>query len=393
MAVRAQYINQYLPVTVPGYETQPGVTVATRLRTPYDPQGVHVGDFLLNSDLAQSVGYNTNVAGFANSPGSGYIETNPSVTINSDWTRDRLGAAFTTDSKKYFSTPLQDTNDWTATLGGGYTIGREQLVAGYSHLSLHEQPNEIGTPLSATPIPYTVDDARIYYTFDQGRFSFIPRVDVQLYQYGNASLVNVPGVPTFNDCGAATGGSTTTTATGLVPVSQKCDNRVVSTGSVETRYALTDRNSAVFVVEGVNSRYMNVPAGQPTSNSQSLLALGGFDYQADGPWRLHGAVRDRAPHVHCVAVPVAHRTDRRGDSRVDADRPDDRHRPAVPDDRGSQRSRHIRLHVHDRQRDGRPRVSAQRPCCRPRRSSSRRTTCRATRPRPATRSGPARNGC
>ena len=256
----AQYISQFFPSGVPGYQDETGVTVASRLRAPYEPQGVHVGDFLVHAGLGESLGYRSNVAGFAGAPGSWFAETAPSATIVSDWSRDQLGAAVTVDNTRYFSTPKQDTTDWTVAIGGGYTIGRENLTAGYSHLSLHELPNAIGSPLSQTPIPYTVDDARLSYAFDQGRFKFIPRVDVQLYQYGDATVLGVP-------------------------ISQSFDNRVVATAGVETHYALTDQHSLLFVARGTESRYTDTPAGQPTCNSQSILALGGIDYQADGPWR------------------------------------------------------------------------------------------------------------
>ena len=309
----AQYISQFFPSGVPGYQDETGVTVASRLRAPYEPQGVHVGDFLLNANLGKSLGYRSNVAGFAGAPGSWFAETAPSATIVSDWSRDQLGAAVTVDNTRYFSTPRQNTTDWTVAIGGGYTIGRENLTAGYSHLSLHELPNAIGSPLSQTPIPYTVDDARLSYAFDQGRFKVIPRVDVQLYQYGDATVLGVP-------------------------ISQSFDNRVVATAGVETHYALTDQHSLLFVARGTESRYTDTPAGQPTNNSQSILALAGIDYQADGPWRYRLACRHRAARFRRRAIRDAHRADRRGERDLDADGIDDGDRDAVTDDRGSRRS-------------------------------------------------------
>jgi hypothetical protein len=260
LSARAQYIDQYFPAAVPGYENQTGVTVTSRVRPDFEPVGVHVGDFLLHANLGESFGYNSNVAGFSNTPGSWLVTTSPSLGINSDWGRNQLSAYLNADSTQYLSTPTQDYTNWGATIGGSYLIGEESLVAGYSHQSLHEAPNSLGSPLSTVPIPYTVDDGRIYYTFDAGRFSFIPRIDVQLYQYGDGMLLNVP-------------------------VSQASSNRVVTTGGLETRYSLTDQHHLVFVVQGINAQYTDIPAGQASSNSQSLLALGGIDYRAAGPWR------------------------------------------------------------------------------------------------------------
>ncbi len=256
----AQFIGQYFPPDVPGYETEQGVTVASRLRPAYDPLGVRIGSFLLQSELNEGIGYNSNVSGLPNSPGSWLLRTAPSLTLNSNWSRDRLGAAFTLEDGRYLNAPSQNYTDWTATVGGGYTIGRHEAVVGYSHLSLHEDPSQIGGANSATPVPYQVDDLRGSYTFEQGRFSFIPRLDVQRYQFGDATMFGIP-------------------------ISQSSQNRVVLSGGVETRYALSDQRSLVFVVQGIDSNFTDERSGQPTNSSKSFLALGGIDYQTTGVWR------------------------------------------------------------------------------------------------------------
>lgn len=259
-ASQAQFIGEYLPSAVPGYQQEPGVTVGSRLRPLYQPMGARIGDFVLHSDLLETTGYNSNVAGFGNSPGSWLLRTAPSLAINSDWSRNQIGAAFTADDAHFLSTLRQNYTDWTASLGGGYTIDRRDLVLGYSHLSLHEDPTQIGSALSSTPIPYQVEDLRSSYTFDRGRLSFEPRVDAQLYRYGDATLLGVP-------------------------VGQQNENRVVLTAGLETRYALSDLRSLVFVVEGIDSSYVDEPSYQPTDSSKSVLALGGIDYQESSLWR------------------------------------------------------------------------------------------------------------
>lgn len=257
---RAQFINQYFQSGVPGYEREPGVTVASRLRPAYDPPGVRLGAFTLEPKLREGVGYNSNAAGLPNSPGSWFLQTAPSITLNSNWSRDRLGAAFTLEDGRYFDAPSQNYTDWTAMIGGGHMIGRHEAILAYSHLSLHEDPSQIGSALSSTPIPYQVDDLRGEYTFERGRFSFIPRLDIQHYQFGDATVFGTS-------------------------VSESSQNRVVLTGGVETRYALSDQRSLVFVIQGIDSSYTDTPPGQPTNSSESLLALTGLDYQASGVWR------------------------------------------------------------------------------------------------------------
>ncbi len=138
---------------------------------------------------------------------------------------------------------------------------------------------------SSTPIPYQVDDLRGEYTFEQGRFSFTPRLDVQRYQFGNATVLGVPQ-------------------------SEISQNRVLLLGGVETHYALSDQRSLVFVLQGVDSIYTNEPSGRPTNNSKSILALGGIDYEASGVWRyrlLLGVERRmfEAPEFPTHTAPIA----------------------------------------------------------------------------------------
>lgn len=263
---RAQFINQYFPSSVPGYEREPGVTVASRLRPAYDPLGVRLDGFTLQPKLTEGIGYTSNAAGLPHSPGSFFLNTAPSLTLNSDWSRDQLGAALTLDDRRYFDTPAQNYTDWTATIGGGYTIGRHDLIVGYSHLSLHEDPTQVGSVPSAIPIPYSVDDLRGRYTFEQGRFSFTPLFDVKRYQFGDSTAF---------DAGLGQN----------VKRTQSRQNRVVLTGGLQTNYALSDQRSLVFVVEGIDSEFTEEPPRTATQSSKSFLALGGIDYQVNGVWR------------------------------------------------------------------------------------------------------------
>ena len=253
-------MGEYLPGGAGGYQQEPGVTVGSRLRPLYQPLGVRVGDFILHSNLAEAIGYNSNVAGLGGTPGSWFGRTTGSLAATSDWSRDQFGVAFSLDDAHFLSTPRQDYTDWMASLGGGLTLGRENLAVSYTHLSLHEDPTQIGSVLSSTPIPYQVEDFRSSYTFDRGRISVTPRVDVQLYRFGDATLLGEP-------------------------VSQANENRVVLNAGLEARYALTDRSRVVFVVEGIDSRYIDEPVGQPSDSSRSALVLGGIDYGEDGLWR------------------------------------------------------------------------------------------------------------
>lgn len=259
-AARAQFIDTYLPSTVPGYQPEASMAVTSRPRPLYDPSGIRVEDFILRPSLDESFGYNSNVVGFKGAPGSTFLRTTPTVTANSDWSRNQFGISVSADDYQYLDQPKQSYTDWTVGIGGGYTIGQHDLILAYSHLSLHETAATIGSVAATTPLPFSFDDLRTEYTFATGRFTFTPRVELQHYDFGNTSI-------------------------GGVTQSQAYQNRVTLIGGVETHYMLTDQRSLVLVVEGVDSHFLNPAAGQPTYNSNSALVLGGIDYPASGNWR------------------------------------------------------------------------------------------------------------
>jgi hypothetical protein len=256
----AQYVPGNFPTGVPGYDEEQGVTVVSRLRPLYEQRGIRIGDFIVKPSLDQSFGYNSNVLGLAGGRGSPVIETNPSVAVNSDWGRDSLGANVSVDNYRYPGSPAENATDWTAALGGGYTIGRDDLTLSYAHLKLHENPSTIGAPQTTTPIPFTVDDMRASYRLRLGRLDITPNVDVSLFRYGNATLAGSTSDQSFRDA------------------------REVRAGTA-FRYALTDLTSLLFTVEGIDSHFPNRQPGAPSQSSTSVLAMGGIDYQYDGVWR------------------------------------------------------------------------------------------------------------
>ena len=137
-----------------------GVTVLSRSRPLYEEPGVRAGSFLIRPQLTESFGYDSSPNGVSSSPGSWLLNTSSSVAVNSDWSRDSLGADLSVQDYRYLNTPRQDYTNWTTAIGRGYTIGRENLTIAYAHLSLHELPAEVGAVPSDVPVDYQVNDVR-----------------------------------------------------------------------------------------------------------------------------------------------------------------------------------------------------------------------------------------
>ena len=259
-AAQAQYVPNYFP-DVPGFGQEQGVTVLSRLRPLYEPLGVQVGGFTVRPLLEESVGYNSNVLGSNPSKGSWLVETRPSVSVGSNWTRNSLGAAISVDDRRYLDQPSLSHTDFQAALGGGYTIGRGDLNLGYSHLSLHQSPTQIGAQPTQTTTPFQIEDFRANYTFDLGRLKITPNIQGSLYRFDNA---NILGVSTNQDY----------------------RNRNVVQGGGEFRYEFATRRSAILALQVINSNFINPqPGGGASPSSTSGRVLAGIDYQASGALR------------------------------------------------------------------------------------------------------------
>ena len=265
LRARAQYVPGQFPTGVPGYGQELGVTVVSRVRPLYEQPGIRLGEFIFHPSLDESGGYNSNVLGLSGGKGSPVIETNPSLSLNSDWTRNSLGASVSADNNIFTALSNQNYTNWTAAIGGGYTIGRTELTLAYAHLQLHEKPTDIGAPPTTTPLPFTVDDVRVSYPFELGRLTVTPNFDASFWRYGNTTINNLPSNQSFRDTDEYRGGAAFS-------------------------YALTGGTSVLLTVQGIQSDFIHSVAGSPSLSSTSGLALGGLDYQYDGVWRFQALV-------------------------------------------------------------------------------------------------------
>ena len=260
----AQSLSTVFPTGNAGYDQEPGVTVLTRLHPQFEPQGVRVGSFVLSPTASQALVGNTNVFG-----GDGYAvagsgafgsQTSASLAANSDWVRNSVAADLGVTETAYTTNPSISYTDFNVGIGGGYTVGREQLTLDYSHQDTNQLGTSIGTVTSVTPILDQVDTFNSAYTFDFGAFSLTPDFSAGLYRYGNATV-------------------------GRLSVSQNFLSRNDVAGTLTGRYAMDEEGSVVVLAQGLESEFPTRLNGQPDQSSQSALVLGGIDYQSKGVWR------------------------------------------------------------------------------------------------------------
>jgi hypothetical protein len=254
---RAQLIDQYLNPNIPGYGTNPGVTVASRQRPEYDPEGIRYDGFTFTPVLSETAGYDDNVTGTASPRGSALIETNPSLGIATGWSDTQFDASLSADNVEYLQQSNQSYTNWTAAIGASHDFGRDTLSVGYTHLNLYQTPQQLDSPLLSSAIAYRVDDARGSYKVDLGRAYLLPTIEVSAYSYDNGTVEGQPYLQAYRD-------------------------RFVYAPSLEAGYEFASRRRVVIILRDAQANYNAAPPNAPRENFNDASILAGLAYDFDG---------------------------------------------------------------------------------------------------------------
>jgi hypothetical protein len=254
-------ITDFFATSVPGYDQQQGIPRLDRTDPFTNDTGIPAGGFILRPTLETGISYDDNVLGQRGSPGSTILTTSPSLSVNSNWSRNAIGAYVSVDNAEYLDTPSQTRTDWTAALGGAYTIGRGDLTLAYSHLALHEDSTYLDAIATTTPLAFTVDDVRATYGLTLGALTLTPNVDLSLWRFGTATI----------------GGQS---------VSESGQDHDTLQGGVFADYALSGRLSLIGVASVIDSHYLYSEPGAPAPSAVSTLGMAGFDYRYSGALRV-----------------------------------------------------------------------------------------------------------
>jgi hypothetical protein len=247
----AQVIAQDFPSDIPGYAADFDLSVVTRMLLQGEAQGAEIGDFVVRPALSVIGGYNSNTLGTPNS-GSGDVETKAGLKVNSDWGRDALGLSFNVDDFRYFQQPDADYTNWTVGAGGDLTLGDDTATIAYARLAEHLTATDLGVTGVITPVPFTVDDARVSYLKLFSQFSLTPSFQFDSFKFGASS--------------------------GPVAVSDTALSHEVEDEALTGRYELTPGNAVVASVRTSQAQFKTIPG-------DGYLDVGGFaglDFQGDG---------------------------------------------------------------------------------------------------------------
>jgi hypothetical protein len=256
----AELMTVLFPDGVPGYDTDDGVTVDTRLHPEQMPLGLREGAFRFHRALDQGAGYTSNALPGPYRRGSWQLVTAPTLAIDTDWSRDAFGALLSVQDTRVLALPSQDRTDWTASAGGRIDIGEDRLTIAAPHVAQHEDRSQLDTIGSDRPIAFQLDDVRASYAITDGRWSVVPNVQATNWTYAGTTLLGIP-------------------------VSQSYRDRVVLQGGLTTRYEFAPLRSVVLVARAIGQDYTHTPVGQIMPDSASYQLLAGIDYDDDSVWR------------------------------------------------------------------------------------------------------------
>ena len=256
---RADLLSSLLPAGVPGYDTQDGVTVQSRLHPDQESPGLRAGAFQFWPRLEESTGFRSDALSGPYPRSSWEVITNPSVTIGSDWSRDAFGAVLSLQNTNYLALPAQSRTDGSVSAGGRIDIGQDQIAIAAAHLSQHEDQGQVNTLASDRPVAFRADNFSGSYTANAGRWSIVPELRVTNWSYGNTTLLGVPSSQAYRD-------------------------RAVAEGDVTIRYEWAPLRNILFVVRALGQDYTHTPPGQPRPDSVSTQMLIGLDYDSDAVW-------------------------------------------------------------------------------------------------------------
>jgi hypothetical protein len=266
-----ELMTAMFPDGVPGYGADDGVTVETRLHPDQMPLGLREGTFQFFPLLDESFGYSSNVLPGPDRRGSWQIVTAPTLTMESDWSRDAFGAQFSARDTRMLSLPGQNRTDATVSAGGRIDIGDDQLTIAAAHVAQHEDRGDIDSIASDRPIAFQLDDVRTSYAMTAGPWSIVPSLQATNWSYSGTTILGIPASQSYRD-------------------------RIVVQGGVAVHYRFAPLRSVVLVVRGVGQDYTDTPAGQPKPDSTSYQVLAGVDYDDNTVWRWRVLVGGEARH-------------------------------------------------------------------------------------------------
>jgi hypothetical protein len=181
----AQLIESAYPDDVPGFDTDQGVSVTSRIQSDVAWHEIPLGAELLHPEVTESIGHDSAI--LAGRRPSWLVETAPSVTLSSTDSGSSVAAVASADNTRYLAAPGQSDTDWTAALGGTVDIADCAVTAAIAHLALHENDTALDAADYDAPLAYSVNTLRLSGQTPVSRLIIRPSFDLTQFQFGSAT--------------------------------------------------------------------------------------------------------------------------------------------------------------------------------------------------------------
>ena len=278
LVAKAQLLDALFPEGVPGYGTELGVTVRSRIRPEFEPLGIRIGPLMIRPVLGLAAGYDDNIFGGPAHRGAWQVVTQPSVLVGAENSSGSAGLYFSANDVRYPDVTSQNRTDGAAFMGVTVNLGRDKLTLGAGYLSQHESRTALDALPSDRPVAFTVENARASYETAFGSFRATPSIEFNRWRFGNTTIFGVP-------------------------VSEAARDRTTVQAGMTLRYGWMTGRDVLWVNRAVATHYDSPAAGVPSNNSTSWQTLLGIDYNDDTVWRyrLLGGVEYRQAAAASVA--------------------------------------------------------------------------------------------
>jgi len=277
VCAHAQSLEGFFPAGVPGYGTEPGVTVRSRARPAFDPFGMRFDTVMLHPRLDQTIGFDDNIFGGSSRRGAWEIRTQPSLLAVIDQSDFTLGGFISADRTNYLGVPSQNRTDFNMFLGGTEHAGSDKITVAIGYLSGHEDRTALDALPSDRPVGFEVFNARGSYETKFSRVTLTPSIEMNDWHFENTTVLGVP-------------------------VNQAARDRVTLQGTVDVRYDWMTGRDVRVISRMLDTEYTHAAVGVPSNNSRTWRTLAGVDYDGDTVWRYRLMVGFEVREASSAAV-------------------------------------------------------------------------------------------
>ena len=256
----AQLIEAAYPNDVPGFDTEQGVSVTSRIHSDVAWHEIPLGAELLHPEVTESISHDSAI--LAGRQPSWIVETAPSITLNATDTGSSTTAVISADNSRYLAAPGQSNTDWTAAVGSTFDIADCTVTAAVAHLALHENDTALDAAQYDAPLAYSVNTLRLSGQTPLSRLTIEPSFDLTQFAFGSATI-------------------------GGVAAPQAYRNRVVAEAGLTVSYGIEeydDPNRLLLSIEPDAGHYPNESLGEPARDYAGGTVLLGVEHDLDGLW-------------------------------------------------------------------------------------------------------------